>query len=1247
MEVEDSFPTLGGIYFLPGTQINSWLKCGTQSVIDKKSGSLVFANDDGIIVLEKDGTYFANDLKNRNRSVSRTSICEDAMGTSSKTLHIKQDQNWLSKSFRKLSIASSTPPNLSNLKLNVEKPEPNYVVEDSQSSSRGGHSRSYSVSSQKEKNTLFQSIRFKIKKNQQYHSNDILFNTNDEPNTKASRRCSKFGYESIGKKTDLESLYNTKKGKHSIIAKNLEELKSPGRRDDDEISFTNKLIISSDDYKPRCFRAGILENTISKNFAIVGKTVTHEYLPEMDIVCGYVHLEFGGDKQLIPVYAVLYDYELIFFENDKCKDEIFRITTETCSAYTEPKSFEIKVDTKDKNDSKYDSKKGKDKNKSENVLKDIEADEDKDKGKDTNEEDFSFVVSHCHGMFKLHTINNSSMIRWMATINTASSNITLALHLSSLYQQNSESAFDENDHTLDIYNKEYITLVRDFNYSKVDITKDLVKNTQNSNPEEVLPSPIVYGTPNELMNKNISIKEVTSKDNEYFDKESSIKKKKNRLSDLESKFKTMEISEGGNSLDNINSNNFMDCTKLKLDSPIFDIDCVSMPILNNKKESDIETQSKKSKKESIYEKEKEDVLGEISNNNNNTLKIRTNRGHRLSCATITSVNSYSAKSPVVEDEVHFEDDKDSLINKYGMTSEDLIEGVWACEETPEKEFLDTLIYTYRHFTTADNLMEKLIMKFQEKVPTNSNAFIEEDFLQWKPVIMIRIATFIKRWLTLTTVDFRVESVRKRLNDFVDGLSNISVFENGEPLNAYMLYKDLTSLQKMFNRYIEDVLKEIDFSIPENNTPSRTKLPEFINLDPTMVAYKLTSMESERFQKIKPIEFILNLWNSNDESPYIKYEMKNLKNMVDASNHLSYWVTTEILTQPQLKPRAKVLEMFIKIAYICKKLNNYQTLFSICSGLGHSQVTRLKMTWEAIQPKYKSRFHDLEKITSIAKNYNTYRQIHANLLEKDEKITYIPFIALLIKDLYFFNDGNPKYIDESKLKNEIPEETLSIHKSTSNSNSNHASSLLGTSYKSEDVVSIMTTSTSNFSLNQDFGLESIDEVESNCSQFDKFDKKEHDEEHDEEHNVEHNVEHDEEHDDEEYDYEKKIDIDCKSEGDCPDEFPPESQIESLTTKVLSIESTTSTVTVTNTANQMINFYKLKKIMEQIRKIERCQRQAKNYSFNNLSTPVNEMELPCNYYHILNNDKILNKYSLLCEQREGEPVRMVSKWIEDNK
>jgi len=71
--------------------------------------------------------------------------------------------------------------------------------------------------------------------------------------------------------------------------------------------------------------------------------------------------------------------------------------------------------------------------------------------------------------------------------------------------------------------------------------------------------------------------------------------------------------------------------------------------------------------------------------------------------------------------------------------------------------------------------------------------------------MIRIAHYIKRWLTLCSIDFRVVSVRLKLDSFINMLSNISVFENGEPLYAYMLYKDLSSLQTMFSRFSNEVV----------------------------------------------------------------------------------------------------------------------------------------------------------------------------------------------------------------------------------------------------------------------------------------------------------------------------------------------------------------------------------------------------------------------------------------------------------
>ncbi|OUM59488.1 hypothetical protein PIROE2DRAFT_63749, partial [Piromyces sp. E2] len=299
-----------------------------------------------------------------------------------------------------------------------------------------------------------------------------------------------------------------------------------------------------------------------------------------------------------------------------------------------------------------------------------------------------------------------------------------------------------------------------------------------------------------------------------------------------------------------------------------------------------------------------------------------------------------------------------------------------------------------------------------------------------------------------------------------------------------------------------------------------------------------------------------------------------------------------------------------------------------------------MTWENLQPKYKNRFNDLERITSIAHNYVTYRQIHASIIEKDKTtFQYVPFVALIIKDLYFFNDGNPKYINETKLeklKNE-ENETQSGESSYNNNGTDEIDSiskdsfnLLGTSIKSEnDNTSFLTTSTfSNNSLNQDnqdIILESIDEAED--SKFDREDgtlARNYSAVSEDSANI----------------IEEGL-SECKSYGDFPVNLTTDSDIEKLTSKVLSKESTTSTATITTSAhNQMVNFVKLKKIMEQIRMIENCQRQARNYSFSHSPIPLKDVELPRNYYQIINDDKRLNKYSLICEQREGQPLPMVA-------
>jgi len=173
------------------------------------------------------------------------------------------------------------------------------------------------------------------------------------------------------------------------------------------------------------------------------------------------------------------------------------------------------------------------------------------------------------------------------------------------------------------------------------------------------PSETVYGTPIELMNKNIPIIEITSKNDDYFDKDSikanKKKEKKDKISDLESKFKTVVIKDCSNSLDNINSSNFLDCSKLNVNSPIFNMDCASMPSLNKNNSLDDFDDQNCNKIKKNDESEKDDILGEIGSSSKNHHRQNTIRSKRLSTATITSISSYNSRCTADEDDIHFEE----------------------------------------------------------------------------------------------------------------------------------------------------------------------------------------------------------------------------------------------------------------------------------------------------------------------------------------------------------------------------------------------------------------------------------------------------------------------------------------------------------------------------------------------------------------------------------------------------------------
>jgi len=85
--------------------------------------------------------------------------------------------------------------------------------------------------------------------------------------------------------------------------------------------------------------------------------------------------------------------------------------------------------------------------------------------------------------------------------------------------------------------------------------------------------------------------------------------------------------------------------------------------------------------------------------------------------------------------------------------------------------------------------------------------------------------------------------------------------------------------------------------------------------------------------------------------------------IEFFNHLSRWsaptficvakltsrISTVILADPKPKHRARVYERFMMISHQLRRMNNYDSLYAVLSGMRETSVYRLAQTHALVQP----------------------------------------------------------------------------------------------------------------------------------------------------------------------------------------------------------------------------------------------------------------------------------------------------------
>ncbi|KAI2626682.1 ras GEF [Hypoxylon sp. NC1633] len=324
-------------------------------------------------------------------------------------------------------------------------------------------------------------------------------------------------------------------------------------------------------------------------------------------------------------------------------------------------------------------------------------------------------------------------------------------------------------------------------------------------------------------------------------------------------------------------------------------------------------------------------------------------------------------------------------------------------------FNNTFLLTYRSFTTARELFELLVKRYNIQPPEGlGNA----DYEVWRDrkqkLIRIRVLNIIKSWFENFWMEEPTDETRQLIRD-VYAFARDAVKSTETPTaNTLITVLDqrLTGKDISFKRVIQTPAA----NVPPPIMPKNMKKLKFLDIDVTEFARQLTIIESKLYGKIKPTECLNKTWQKKvgESEPE---PAPNVKALILHSNQMTNWVAEMILAQMDVKKRVIVIKHFVSVADKCRTLNNFSTLTSIISALGTAPIARLKRTWDQVPARTQGVLEAMRRLMASTKNFGEYREaLHA------ANPPCIPFFGVYLTDLTFIEDGIPSIIKKTNLIN---------------------------------------------------------------------------------------------------------------------------------------------------------------------------------------------------------------------------------------
>jgi len=318
----------------------------------------------------------------------------------------------------------------------------------------------------------------------------------------------------------------------------------------------------------------------------------------------------------------------------------------------------------------------------------------------------------------------------------------------------------------------------------------------------------------------------------------------------------------------------------------------------------------------------------------------------------------------------------------------------------DPEDVKSFLLTYRSFATPLTLFEKMKQRYIN-TSIEANDIEASDDKKHDPV-PLRIVNFLKNW-----VDKYFEFDFQGNKELIDAMFKfVNELQNSMALPANQIQR---ALEKRLSKEEYTELGALSFSsqTPEPIRPYTLNFKDLTVLDiaPLEMARQLTIIEYSMFRKIQPKECLQQAWTGGER----QIRAPNIYAIITRFNRVSNWVSSEIVSEGKLKQRVALLRYFIKLARKCLKLNNFNAVMEITSGLLNNSVFRLKKTWEQLQNKTKKKFDAMTKLMSNETNYRSYRD---GLRSSNPPV--VPYFGMYLTDLIYIENGNPDKTKENHI-----------------------------------------------------------------------------------------------------------------------------------------------------------------------------------------------------------------------------------------